>query len=172
MTAPTIAALVVFAFFVFLAVLRFAVKDAIQPLTVEDQALAAPTTKGSMSIKNYDPQYLEIVNLGDVTLAPTEQILAACGLRGDVETVLLATDAQAIFFTRRAGASRYLAERFDYRRMRPVSLSGAVIGERIRVMEGDRLAEMVSPGAESWLDTAEDTIKTINEQIRNARRGQ
>jgi hypothetical protein len=169
MSNLTIVALAMFGAFVVLAILRFAVKDAVLPLSIDDVTIMQRLENQGGPIKNYEVPYQEVLGLGDVTLEKDELVLAACGQRGQVETVLLATDRMLYFFTRRAGASHYLVERFDYGRMRPIPLGGAVIGEKIRVMEGDRLAEMVSPGAESWLDSAEDTIKTINAQIRRVR---
>ena len=110
--------------------------------------------------------YREITNLADVTLGPEEKVLAACGTRGETEIVLMATTHRAFLFSRRYGTSIYRFEVFDYHNLHPLPISMAVNGERIRLLEGDRMAELKSPGMESWLDTAEDTIKAINMQIK------
>jgi len=141
----------------------------IEPLAISERLAERRKDAGNPSVGMSETNYQEVLNLGDVVLMRSEAVLAACGQRGEIENVLLATNKRVFFFTRRLGASRYHHDIFDYRHMHPIPLGQAVIGERIRIMEGDRMAEMSSPGAESWLDSAEDTIRIINDNIRRAR---
>jgi len=117
-------------------------------------------------------EYKELWNLADLEPNPGETVLAACGRRGELEMVLMATNQRLFFLSRRFGASHYANNVIDYAKLHPIPVSQCRIGERIRIIEGDRITEMISPGAESWLDTAEDTIKIINSCIKKARTAQ
>lgn len=112
--------------------------------------------------------YLEVLNLAELDLERGEMVLAAAGARGETEKVLMATNRRAFVFSRRYGTSNYQNEVFDYGNLRPIPISQAVIGETIRLLAGDRIAEIKSPGAESWMDSAEDVVKAVNRQIRDA----
>jgi hypothetical protein len=116
-----------------------------------------------------DASYIEVLNLADMMLDEDEVVMAGCGQRGEIENVILATNKRVLFLTRRFGASHYHYDQFNYDVLRPLSSTQGVIGEKMRLLEGDRIAEMTSPGHESWLDSAEDTVKVINERIRHAR---
>ena len=126
-----------------------------------------PAHEGQLG-KTADSTYQEVLNLGDVQLQDHETVYAATGNRGEIEQVLLVTNLRVFYFTRRFGASRYSYDVFDFEKLHPIPISQAIIGENIRLLEGDRMAELKSPGAESWLDSAEDTIKVINQQIKSA----
>lgn len=155
-------------FFVLLLVARMFGKSNVEPLTNRDRN--RDVRNGDSVFGVSDSSYQEVLNLGDVLLGNDEVVLAGCGQRGgEIENVMMATNMRLFFFTRRFGASRYHYDVFDYFRLRPLSLGQAVIGEKLRLLEGDRIAEMPSPGNESWLDSAETTIKIINERIKEAR---
>jgi hypothetical protein len=171
MSTATLVLLTVFALLLIGVVLRLTVNSSIVPITAAEFAEESKNAGRGKSRFKFEASYQEVLNLADMTLDNGEAILAACGQRGEIENVLLATNRRLLFFTRRAGASRYYTEIFDYAKVHPIPLGQAVIGERLRVLEGERMAEMISPGNESWLDSAEDTIKAINEQIRQVRSG-
>ncbi len=168
MTAITIVSLICVVLFLVLLLVRQFGSGAGTPITYRERRGDA-RENGRSSVGLADSSYLEVLNLSDIVLDDNETILAACGQRGEIETVILATDKKLFFFTRRFGVSRYHHEIFEYLQLHPIPLGQAVIGEKIRLLEGDRIAEMISPGAESWLDSTEDTIKKINERIRKAR---
>ncbi|MHA1565893.1 MAG: hypothetical protein ACTSX7_11325 [Alphaproteobacteria bacterium] len=114
--------------------------------------------------------YTEVLNLANYKLAKGEHVLAACGRREETETVLLATNQQLLLLTRRYGSSAYHKEVFEYEKLHPIPISQAAAGERIRLLDGSRIGEMKSPGDQSWMDSPEEMIKVINEQIREAQR--
>lgn len=162
-----------FVVIVFLFVLaRLFGQPSIRSLTPSDLVKDKQTAKEGRSRTTADATYQELLNLADVQLDNNETVYAAAGMRGETETVLLVTNLRVFYFTRRFGASRYSHDVFDFAKLHPIPISQAVIGENIRLLEGDRMAEMKSPGAESWLDSAEDTIKVINQQIKRARTNQ
>jgi hypothetical protein len=168
MTILMIGSLAVFLFFLFLVVMRLASKSGVEPVGMQDVAGDRRSPDHARAALKFEASYQEALNLGDVELERGESVLAGCGTRGEIESVLLATNQRLLVMTRRFGASRYHVETFDYVKLHPIPLGQAVIGEHIRIMEEDRMVEMTSPGAESWLDTAEDTIKIINTQIRKS----
>ncbi len=116
-----------------------------------------------------DDSYAEVLRTAEIELASGETVLAACGLRGETEMVLMATTHRVFLFSRRFASGKYHAETFAYLGLRPIPISQTVIGGTLRLLEGNRIAEMKSPGAESWMDTAEDTVRFINKQISTAR---
>lgn len=169
MSTLSLVFLVAAVFFLIVALIRLFGGSGNEPLALPERMSERRAEASSKSVGMSETNYQEVLNLGDIALMRSEAVLAACGQRGEIENVLLATNKRVFFFTRRLGASRYHHDIFDYRHMHPIALGQAVIGEKIRIMEGDRMAEMNSPGAESWLDSAEDTIRIINDNIRRAR---
>lgn len=156
-------------FLIFLVLLRLFGPSGIQRLTPGEMVGGAVMTESGRYAVDNGNLYQEVLNLANLRLEPNEATLAACGQRGEIEKVLLATNQRLFFFSRRANDTNYHYEVFDYRKVHPIPMGQAVINETIRVLEGERLAEMVSPGAESWLDTSEHTLKVVNEQIKKAR---
>jgi len=169
MSVLTIIALVLVVVSLLLVMLRLLGRGGVVELTSREISETRQEVLEGRMQANLDAAYQEVLNLADVQLAQDELVLAGCGRRGEVEQVMLATNNRLFLFARRFGASRYSYDIFDYGKLHPIPISQAVIGERIRMLEGDRLAEMPSPGMESWLDTAEDTIKVINDRIRRAK---
>jgi len=172
MSTLTIVALGLVAIVFIFVLARLFGQPSIRPLLPGDLSPDKRKTPEGRISSTADSAYQEVLNLADVVLEHNETVYAATGLRGDTETVLLVTNLRVFYFTRRFGASRYSHDVFAFDKLHPIPVSQAVIGENIRLLEGDRMAEMKSPGAESWLDTAEDTIKIINQQIKRARTAQ
>ena len=170
MSSLTIVALILVGFFVILALARLTGKGAMR--SVDEVALVTrlKTESNYRGMRSpLDDTYQEVLRLAEVELPTGETVMAACGVRGEAETVLMATNHRLFLFTRRFSSGKYHTETFDYRLMRPIPISQSVIGSTVRVLEGSRIAEFKSPGAESWMDTAEDTIRIINKQISAAR---
>jgi hypothetical protein len=166
----TIVALALVGGFLLLILSRLLGRGAVQSL--DAAAFAARLQQGSdyRGLRTpTDESYHEVLHFAEVELETGESVLAACGSRGETETVLMATNRRVLLFTRRFASGKYHVETFDYHVLRPIPISSSVIGGAIRLLEGSRIAEMKSPGAESWMDTAEDTIRLINKQIMAAR---
>jgi hypothetical protein len=170
MSSLTVSALVLVGFLLLLVALRLLGRGALQSL---DDTTMAARLRNEGSYRGLrtplDDTYQEVLRIADLQLESGETVLAACGVRGEIETVLMATTRRLLLLTRRPGGGKYHAETFDYRLTRPIPVSQSVIGGNIRLLEGQRIAEMKSPGAESWMDSAEDTIRIINRQISAAR---
>ncbi|MDP8223225.1 MAG: hypothetical protein P9L99_07700 [Candidatus Lernaella stagnicola] len=171
MTTLTFLGLVAVAVFLILLLFRLFGQSGAEPVASSSYRHTARDI-ASKHAGMADSSYQEVLNLANIVLEEGEYVLVGCGQRGEIESVLMATNHRVFFFSRRYGASQYHQELFDYAKMHPLSLGQAVIGERIRLLQGDRIAEMTSPGAESWLDSAEDTIKVVNDRIRRARMDQ
>jgi hypothetical protein len=127
MSILTVVLLCIFLFLLVMVVLRLTIKNDVEPVTLSEMAGDRRSGEHGRPL-NYEAGYQEVLNLGDVLLEKDELVLAACGQRGEVENVLLATSKRIFFFTRRFGASRYYSETFEYSKIHPLSLASAVIG--------------------------------------------
>jgi hypothetical protein len=156
-------------FLIVLVMLRLFGQGGIQRLTPSEMVAGSAMIVGGRFVSDNDNLYQQVLDLAGLHLEPDEIPLAACGQRGEIEKVLLATNQRLFFCSRRYNDSSYHYEAFNYLKAHPIPMGQAVINETVRVLEGERLAEMTSPGAESWLDTSEHTLKVINEQIKKAR---
>lgn len=118
-----------------------------------------------------EDRFRELLELGMIQLEPEEHVVTGCGMRGEIEEILIVTNRRAFILNRRSGATFFAKHTFNIEDLKPVPSSAGLVGNKMILTDGAQTRAIDSPGSGGFLAEAQVVVRELNSRIRAAKHG-